>query len=600
VASSPSTWDKSVSELSSAPSRHHTTNAADGDNSEQRHMFALKQIKGDWLSSSQVGFPAFLLRELDFTSRVRHPNIIRTEEIVFQRDLVDLDDRRNEKKGEADLDTAAPVVSPTYGVSVYGVMRCAWKDVKEYLRDPGHGQHPAQPGFRPPYLHLSRRNGHPDAVRSFVGRVKNICKQMFEGLACLHEHRIQHRDLKLTNMLLHQDGRLQICDFGLARHWVRREHLTPTVVTLMYRAPELHFGVVDYDTSLDMWSAGCIMAELFLKMPLFRAMTETEHLGRVCDVLGFPSDDTFSGIYKSDAVVNILSGLLADPATRVVGSESASATPPPPPPSTTSRLRDFLRHGGELQFPLHRCYRGAEVLASLPACMDLIEQLLQWNPKNRPSAREVLAHPFFTTELPLPCDNSELTQPMPLQVSPPAAIDASSTSSHLRCSGNHAAIGAPTPGGQTVAVPQASAEVECIAAGEDAKPTHAAASMEGRDAAAAQQASEATAGESEQLQLTVAEVATAPSEEVEENDDDLLMLWTAAEDERAAAGDQNLHAIAMKDTDDDDGVAASARRPLMSMSRAQDESSRDVERQSTIDRDESREPTPIPLETTTA
>lgn len=543
---------------------------------------ALKQVKSDWLSTSQVGFPAFLLREIDFTGRLRHPNVVQTEEVVFQRDAEVC------APGVGSAPNALHVSAPTtasYGASIYGVMRCAWRDVKDYLRDPGMRQHPSQPGFRSPYLHLSRRNVHPDAVSSFVGRIKNLCKQMFEGLACLHEHRIQHRDLKLTNMLLTTEGQLQICDFGLARHWMRREHLTPTVVTLMYRAPELHFGVVDYDTSLDIWSAGCIMVELFLKMPLFRAMDEMEHLGRVCDVIGFPTDETFSGVYRADGVVRLLSIAAAARTSSSSSQVETSEEKQPPPPSTTSRLRDYVRHGGELHIPLNRCYRGAEVLASLPACMDLLERLLSWNPKCRPTAREVLAHPFFTSEAPAPCSNAELTTPMPFQCGPSA-----DASSQLRCMAGTA--GAPTPGGQTVSVlnaiepPNGGGEASAaVAAGTSDVDRHVGATDDG-----------IAAGDVRNVVEGGGEVEPNDGNDEEE---EIMVTWTEAQDERAAAGDQNLHAGAMQDNDDHDGFQfeeseEGRRRALMSMARAEEGSSQIGQINATTDKDESREQTPLP------
>lgn len=95
-------------------------------------------------------------------------------------------------------------------------------------------------------------------------------------MAYMHRQGIMHRDIKGGNLLLTKDGILKIADFGLAREFVKVNNLSFTVkvVTRWYRAPELLLGQSRYNESVDMWSIGCFIAELFLGSPLFPALTD--------------------------------------------------------------------------------------------------------------------------------------------------------------------------------------------------------------------------------------------------------------------------------------------------------------------------------------
>ncbi|XP_050217964.1 cyclin-dependent kinase G-2-like isoform X2 [Mercurialis annua] len=99
------------------------------------------------------------------------------------------------------------------------------------------------------------------------------------------------RDLKTSNILLNDDGKLKICDFGLSRQYSNPlKSYTPLVVTLWYRAPEVLLGKGQYSTAIDMWSVGCIMAELLTKEPLFRGETEIDQLDKIFKILGTPNE----------------------------------------------------------------------------------------------------------------------------------------------------------------------------------------------------------------------------------------------------------------------------------------------------------------------
>ncbi len=107
--------------------------------------------------------------------------------------------------------------------------------------------------------------------------MKCLMVQLLSGLDHMHKNWIFHRDLKTSNLLYSNDGILKICDFGLARKFGSPlRPYTNLVVTLWYRAPELLLGQETYDPSIDIWSVGCIMAELILKDPLMMGKGELD------------------------------------------------------------------------------------------------------------------------------------------------------------------------------------------------------------------------------------------------------------------------------------------------------------------------------------
>lgn len=110
----------------------------------------------------------------------------------------------------------------------------------------------------------------------------------------LHSKSYIHRDLKTSNLLYSNKGYLKICDFGLARKlFSQTKSYTPTVVTLWYRAPEILLGCDKYSSAIDMWSVGCIFAELLLKQPLLQGKTETEQIDMIFRMFGTPTDDVW-------------------------------------------------------------------------------------------------------------------------------------------------------------------------------------------------------------------------------------------------------------------------------------------------------------------
>lgn len=122
-------------------------------------------------------------------------------------------------------------------------------------------------------------------------------QQILSGLLMCHSNRIIHRDLKPQNILIDDRGVVKIADFGLARGFtVPFPELTHEVVTLWYRAPEILLGQASYTPSVDIWSVGCIYAEMLTGKPLFEGECEIGQLFKIFQVLGTPNEAVWPGV----------------------------------------------------------------------------------------------------------------------------------------------------------------------------------------------------------------------------------------------------------------------------------------------------------------
>ncbi|XP_071717936.1 cyclin-dependent kinase F-4-like [Rutidosis leptorrhynchoides] len=183
--------------------------------------------------------------------------------------------------------------------------------------------------------------------------IRDMCFQILQGLAYMHEKGYFHRDLKPENLLVSKKV-IKIGDLGHARETNGKPPFTHNnVTTLWYRAPEVFLHAPYYNSAVDMWAMGAIMAELFTLTPLFNGDSEADVMYKMCTVLGTPTEDTwFQGM---ELAKNML-----------------------------------------YKFPEFPGVRFSELLPSASSdAVNLIATLLSWFPCNRPSAMQALQHPFF-------------------------------------------------------------------------------------------------------------------------------------------------------------------------------------------------------------
>ncbi|CAJ0847953.1 2277_t:CDS:10 [Entrophospora sp. SA101] len=183
--------------------------------------------------------------------------------------------------------------------------------------------------------------------------IKLYMYQLFRSLAYIHSLGICHRDIKPQNLLLNPaSGVLKLCDFGSAKILVHGEPNVSYICSRYYRAPELIFGATNYTTNIDVWSTGCVMAELMLGQPLFPGESGIDQLVEIIKVLGTP---------------------------------------------TREQIKTMNPNYMEHRFPQIKPHPFAKVFRARtpPEAIDLISRLLEYTPSNRLTAIEAMCHPFF-------------------------------------------------------------------------------------------------------------------------------------------------------------------------------------------------------------
>ena len=268
-------------------------------------LVALKKIR---MEGEKDGYPVTAVREIKLLQSLKHPNVVDLQEVMVERNDCFM--------------------------------------VFEYL---SHD--------------LTGLLNHP-TFKLEHGHKKHLAKQLFEGLDYLHRRGVLHRDIKAANILISNTGQLKLADFGLARFFAKRRQLdyTNRVITIWYRPPELLFGETQYGPAVDIWSAACVMVEIFTKHAIFPGDGgEINQLEKVYNVLGTPTIAEWPGL------------------TEMAWFELLRPTEKKPN-VFAERYKERLT----------------------PAAFELLQAMFLYDPTKRPTAGDVLEHPYFTTEEPAP------------------------------------------------------------------------------------------------------------------------------------------------------------------------------------------------------
>ncbi|XP_043461853.1 cyclin-dependent kinase 2-like [Leptopilina heterotoma] len=257
-------------------------------------LVALKKIR---LETESEGVPSTAIREISLLKELAHPNIVQLLDVV---------------QGDRHL---------------YLVFEFLQQDLKKLLESVKHGLEQAL--------------------------VKSYLWQLLHAIFYCHVHLILHRDLKPQNLLIDREGNIKLADFGLARAFgVPVRTYTHEVVTLWYRPPEILLGTKLYSTAVDIWSLGCIFAEMATKRALFPGDSEIDQLFRIFRTLGTPDETVWPGV---------------------------------------SQLPDY-----KSMFPRWDARSLDEVVSNFDDdAKDLLKKLLAYDPNQRITAMMALRHPFF-------------------------------------------------------------------------------------------------------------------------------------------------------------------------------------------------------------
>ncbi|XP_050388160.1 cyclin-dependent kinase C-1-like [Argentina anserina] len=287
-------------------------------------IVALKRIRMD---NEKEGFPITAIREIKLLKKLHHENIIKLKEIVTSAGPEKNDqENQDSKKLEG---------------GIYMVFEYMDHDLTGLADRPG--------------------------VRFSIPQIKCYMKQLLTGLHYCHINQVLHRDMKGSNLLLDNEGKLKLADFGLAKSFATNHEgqLTNRVITLWYRPPELLLGATKYGPAVDMWSVGCIFAELLNGAPILQGRTEPDQLNKIYELCGSADETNWPGVSKLHFYNNFK-----------------------PPRPLKRRVRERFR-----RFDSH--------------ALDLLDHLLTLDPNQRWSAKQALDAEYFWVD-PLPCDPKSL------------------------------------------------------------------------------------------------------------------------------------------------------------------------------------------------
>ncbi|XP_054671914.1 serine/threonine-protein kinase MAK isoform X2 [Grus americana] len=183
--------------------------------------------------------------------------------------------------------------------------------------------------------------------------IRNMMYQILQGLAFIHKHGFFHRDMKPENLLCIGPELVKIADFGLARELRSQPPYTDYVSTRWYRAPEVLLRSSIYSSPIDMWAVGSIMAELYTLRPLFPGTSEVDEIFKICQVLGTPKKSDWPEGYHLASAMNFRF-----------------------PQCVPISLKTLIPNASN-------------------EAIQLMSDMLNWNPKKRPTASQALKYPYF-------------------------------------------------------------------------------------------------------------------------------------------------------------------------------------------------------------
>ncbi|KAI8885581.1 protein serine/threonine kinase [Backusella circina FSU 941] len=263
-------------------------------NRESNQVVALKRIR---LDNEEEGVPCTAIREISLLKELKHHNILRLYDVLHTEKKLTL------------------------------VFEYLDSDLKKFLDSCG---------------------GDIDVIT-----LKQLMYQLLKGVAFCHAHRVLHRDLKPQNLLINKKGELKLGDFGLARAYgIPVRNYSHEVVTLWYRAPDVLMGSRQYSTSIDLWSTGCIFAEMASGRPIFPGSSTSDQLQKIFKVLGTPTEEIWP------------------------------------------KMAQFPEYKRDFEiFPKISLETIVPKLDSLG--IDLLKRLLEYPPEKRITANDALQHPYF-------------------------------------------------------------------------------------------------------------------------------------------------------------------------------------------------------------
>lgn len=198
-------------------------------------------------------------------------------------------------------------------------------------------------------------------IRYGTAEVKAWMGMLGRAVWFCHENFVLHRDIKPNNLLIAADGQVKLADFGLARSFSDPYRLmTSQVITRWYRPPELLFGAKFYSGAVDVWSMGTVFAELILRFPFLAGNTDMHQLELICNAIGTPTEENWSGVSKLDGYVKF---------------DKAATIP-------TKDKNYYLSLFGTVG----------------PVGVDLLMSMLKLDPRRRSTARQILEHGWWTQD----------------------------------------------------------------------------------------------------------------------------------------------------------------------------------------------------------